>query len=51
MPTLAYLQPFVLRGATERHDAANDFVPGNQRIAREAPFVVDHQRSEWQIPQ
>ena len=40
--SLAHFQPFVLRGATERHDAANNFVPGNQRIAGEAPFVVDH---------
>ena len=35
---LAHFQPFVLRGAAERHDAANDFVPGNQRIAGKAPF-------------
>ena len=39
---LAHFQPFVLRGAAERHDAANDFVPGHQRIAGEAPFVIDH---------
>ena len=39
---LAHFQPFVLRGAAERHDATNDFVPGHQRIAGEAPFVIDH---------
>jgi len=41
---LADLQPFILRRAAQRRHAANHLMAGNQRIARHAPFVVDHRQ-------
>ena len=41
---LANLQPFILRRAAQRRHPANHLVTGHQRIARHAPFIVDHRQ-------
>ncbi|MNR09222.1 hypothetical protein D3C85_1254150 [compost metagenome] len=41
---LANFKPFILSSGTECDRAADHFVSGNQWIAGEAPFVVDHRQ-------